>query len=234
MNAVQSVSDRFNVKILEDDAKEMAQLLPQFVKDEKTLEGYIGAVSLTDPSLSQENNKKLFSLFFTSLLELVKITNVVKDRIVDIHYKMGLSDKYKIIVAYDANLLPQAMGLVLLDREDVKGRKSIELYSLITSLWNLNCPQNADHPNRVKGAGASILDFCKKLGAEQQAKYLYLVGAPGALSFYEKHGFRRVYPELANSKAEENPCKRIPMFFDLEDGQTNLELQNEQKKSSNE
>lgn len=218
MNAVQPVSDRFNVKILED-GKELAQLLPQFVRHEKTLEGYIGVVSLADPSLSQENNKKLFSLFFTSLMEVVKITNVVKDRIVDIHYKMGLSDKYKIIVAYDtANQLPQAMGLVLLDREDVKERKSIELYSLITSLWNLNCPQNANHPNQVKGAGASIVEFCKKLGAEQQAKYLYLVGAPGALPFYEKHGFKRVYPELTNTKAEENLCKRIPMVFDLEDG----------------
>lgn len=218
MNAVQPVSDRFNVKILEDDGKELAQLLPQIVKHGKTLEEYIRDISLADPNLSQENNKKIFNIFFDSLMELAKITNVVKDRIVDIHYKMGLSDKYKIIVAYDAvNQLPQATGLVLLDREDVKGRKSIELYSLITSLWNLNCPQNADHPNRVKGAGASIVEFCKKLGAEQQAKYLYLLGAPGALSFYEKHGFKRVYPERTNIQDEENICMRIPMVFDLED-----------------
>lgn len=220
MNTIQSVPVRFDIKILENDGIELAKLLPQLAEHGEKIQEYIGSVYQEDPSFSQESNKKIFGVFNTSLMELMKITNVIKDRIIDIHYKMGLSDKYKIVVAYDvSNKLPQAIALVLLDREDVKGRKSIELYSLITSVWNLNCPKNINHPNRVKGAGSSIIEFCKKLGIEYKAKYLYLVGAPGALSFYDAHGFKRVCPELIDNRFGEDlfANKRTPMFFDLEE-----------------
>lgn len=132
---------------------------------------------------------------------------------------MGLTDKYKIVIAYDASNIPQALALVLLNRDDVKERKSIELYSLITSVWNLNYPQNINHPNRVKGAGSSIIEFCKNLGIKHQAKYLYLEGAKSALSFYEKHGFEQVNPEFVDNRFGEDRfgVKRTPMFFDLEE-----------------
>ena len=213
---IQSPPVRFDVKILENEGTELAKLVPHIAKHQEKGQEYIGSTYLADPTFSQENSNKMFALFNTSLMELWKINNVVKDRIIDIHYKMELSDKYKIVVAYDATTkLPQAMGLVLLDREEVKGRKSVELYSLITSIWNLNCPQNINHPNRVKGAGSSIIEFCKKLGIEHQAKYLYLAGAPGALSFYETHGFKRMNPESVDNK--EDLFDRIPMLFDLEE-----------------
>lgn len=219
MNKIQSIPGRFEIKVLENEGFELAKLLPHLENHRKKGEEYMFSIYLKDPNNSQESDKSLLGVFHTSLMELNKINGAVKDRIIDIHYKMGLSEKYKIVVAYDASTkLPQAMALVLLDRDDVKGRKSIELYSLITSIWNLNCPQNINHPNRVKGAGSSIIEFCKKLGVEHKAKYLYLLGAPGALSFYEAHGFKRVDPELIDNRFGEDlyANMRTPMFFDLE------------------
>jgi hypothetical protein len=63
------------------------------------------------------------------------------------------------------------------------------------------------------------MEFCKKLGVEHKAKYLYVVGAPGALSFYEAHGFKRVDPELIDNRFGDDlfANTRTPMFFDLEE-----------------
>lgn len=218
MSEIQSNPARFDVRILEDGT-EIAKLIPHTTEHQDKIVEYLGAIYEADPTFAQETNKKIFSVFNTSLLELLKIINIVKDRIVDIHYKMGLSDKYKIVVAYDTNSkIPQALGLVITDRPNLKDGKCIELFSLITSVWNLNCPQNENHPNRVKGAGSSIIEFCKKLGVEHKAKYLYLTGATSALPFYEAHGFKPVRSDAVENKLEAQffATTRVPMFFDLE------------------
>lgn len=212
MNGIESASTRFDIKILENGEVELTKLLSHIAEQQKKVQECLGSIHLADPGLSQESNKKIFGIFSASLMELLKINTVVSD------FQKGMATKHKIVVAYDvSNQLPQAMGLVLLNREDFKGKKGIELYSLITSIWNLNYPQNSNHPHRVKGAGSSIVEFCKKLGAEHQAEYLYLMGAPGALSFYERLGFKRD-PEFAENGSKEDlfAIKRTPMFCDLE------------------
>jgi len=208
MNPIQSSSVTFDVRILENNGQELAQLLPGLAAHHNKVSSYA------------KKDMKLFGMCHASSSESSKIRDVVRDRIVDIHYNMGLSDKYKIIVSYDStHKLPQALALLMPNRENFKERKCIELASLITAYWNLNCPENAQEPRRVKGAGSSIIELCKKIGREHQAKYLHLEAASAAMSFYEKHGFKRVDPDVSYSCLDEFTVAliRIPMFFDLEE-----------------
>lgn len=211
MQAIGSSKSIFDVKFLENDGNKLANLIPDLQEHQDT-------ISQAQP-YNYSNNKNLFKLFQTSLMEVLKIQNIIKDRIIDIHYKTGLADKYKIIVAYDSTYkIPQAIGILKLEQENLKGEKSIELYSIITAFRNLNCPQNIHAPYRVKGAGSSIIQFCKEIGKQQKAKYLYLEAASCALGFYEKLGFKKVNLEAAAEGFGEDDfgIARTPMVLDLE------------------
>lgn len=217
MYKTDSVSNNFNIKILEleSDQEELKKLAPQFCDHKAKIQQYLGGIYEEEEGLAQGKNQKIIALFRTSWMELMKVEETVTDRI----NQTDLTQKYKIVVAYDScHQLPQAIGLVLLDRKEFEGRKTIELHSLITSVWNLNCPQNLNHPHQVRGAGSSIINFCKKLGVENHAKFLYLSAAFSAVPFYESHNFKLVNLEDRDRLLEEDPfaMNRIDMFLDLE------------------
>lgn len=211
MNLTKTSPVVFDVRVLNDDGNKLAHLIPYCNEHQQKAEKLQQSFYSENPSAYLTSS--VSQVIFTSMMELMKIQNIVKDRIVDIHYKMGLADKYKIVVAFDADQLPQAIGILRLDREAINGSRCIELYSIITAIWNINIPQNDNHPNRVKGAGSSIIEFCKKFAKESQAKYVYLEAAPTAESFYKKHGFSR--QSSVESQATELTT-RHPMVFDLE------------------
>ncbi len=80
---------------------------------------------------------------------------------------------------------------------------------------NINHPQHDNHPNRVKGAGSSIIEFCKKFAKENRAEYIYLEAALTAESFYKKHGFSRLSSGSVEGQGNEATARQ-PMIFDLE------------------
>lgn len=138
----------------------------------------------------------------TSLIETTKFTALIPRVVMFIDHEtplpqnniMTLAGDYnsEIVVSYDSHATPQAFGLLLLNSQEFRGQKAITLHSIITAFRNLRCPQAEREPNRVKGAGSSIIDFCKKEGRGLGAKYLQLVAATEAISFYKKHNFKIV------------------------------------------
>lgn len=219
MQTAPPIRYHFDVRVLDNSGEELVKLIPQLDRHDAELGNLMEEIQHSDLLLSQDANRKLYSIIVASLVEVTNIQKVVRDRIIDIHYKMGLSDKYKIVVAYDTvHQLPQAIGLVVLNQSKIQGKNTVGLYSLITSIWNLNFPKNENHPHRVKGAGSAIMEYCKNLGVESQAKYLYITAPPGAIPFCEKHGFKRLNPVSIENGMESDPVgiMRTGMYFDLE------------------
>lgn len=203
----------FNVIFLENDGKELAKLIPDLVTHQNKIQQL-------QPQC-YETDKELFKIYNTSLIEAMKISNAVKEKIVDYHYKLGMADKYKIVVSYDSkNKLPQAIGILVLDRKNIneKYAKSIEIYALITAFKNLKYSQNAANTNRLPGAGSSLIKFFKEIGKENKVDCLYVEVPTCAIEFYKKHDFKPLYPqETTDSRWGEDPfgLARIPMIFDL-------------------
>lgn len=206
-----NISYNFNVLFLENDSNKLAALLSELKTHQNKLSS----------SLAGSLNKKIFKTLQASLSEVIKIIDAIKDRIIFIHHpSVGLSDHYNLIVSYDSLYqLPQAVGLITLNRKNFKERKTIELSSLITAFRNLDLSENIDDRFRVKGAGSSIIHFCKKVGKEHEAKYLYLEAALSAKSFYERFGFKNLNPEIIDNEVDIDPfgMKRISMILDLEE-----------------
>lgn len=147
-----------------------------------------------------EAQKKIHTLT-TSTMETQKITQFV---LIKIAINNGAPTPPKLrtdiveytpdcnlVVSYDDKEIPQAFAL-LRENQPFQDQQALELNSIITAYRNLPYPETNQEPNKVKGAGSSIIDFCKTACKEQQASYLHLQAADTALSFYEKHGLQKV------------------------------------------
>ena len=141
------------------------------------------------------------------------------------------ASKCTVVVAYDSTKknLPQAIGVIRTDTS-LNGTKSIEIINLMTSLWNLGDTSTAIidkviaawrlnnlhyvnqsyKENQAKDAAAAILEFCTRLGKEQNAKSLHVSVNSAALPFFNKHGFK----PIEGSKPD--ILKRQPIFINLD------------------
>ena len=207
MNPIPSASANFDVRILDNDRDELSKLLVHLKKHADTAFYNLGKVQHEDPQRRNPITEKSCKNLIASILEASKISDFVKEKIA------GNNDEsLTFVVAYDPENLPQAIGF--LQNRIHNGTSKIEIVSIITSIWNLNYP---DDNARTKGAGSAIVDFCKHLGKERKAKSLNLWARPISLPFFEKHGFKELPYKPTVNQVDEIPFIYTRLSFDLDE-----------------
>ena len=155
-----------SVKALAQDYSEHAEKLVQECTDEKV--------------------RKIFADNSSTMKNIYEAIDLKLDPLMS----EGLT-KHKIVVSYDSQHIVQAIAIIQPEYEYLPENenniiKCSELCFLATAYWNIDCPNTKDE-RKVKGAGTSIVNFCRQLGKQfGSGGKIFLEAYTSSIEFYQE------------------------------------------------